>query len=168
MKSPFVLLALALLAGRAAAESRPNLVVFLADDLGYGDIGCFCSPRVQTPRLDRLAAEGARFTSFYGPASVCSPTRVGMLTGRLPFRLGIHTYIPNRSTMHLEGNWSFSRAAANRVACDLGSHRALRTCPSRQKSRARNNHRAAGNAHSGACLVHRSSCPPSLRRCCAP
>jgi len=95
--SPFVISPLAI-----AADPRPNLVVFLADDLGYGDIGCFGSERVKTPRIDQLAAEGARFTSFYGPSSVCSPTRTGMLTGRSPFRLGIYTYIPTGSAMHLQ------------------------------------------------------------------
>ncbi len=77
------------------------MVVFLSDDHGYGDVGCFGSDRVKTPVLDGLAAEGARFTSFYSPASTCSPTRTGMLTGRSPFRLGIYTYIPNKSQMHL-------------------------------------------------------------------
>jgi arylsulfatase A len=98
------LLLLALLApspATAAAPARPNLLVFLTDDHGYGDLGCFGSRRVLTPHLDRLAADGARCTQFYAPASVCSPTRVGMLTGRSPLRLGIYTYIPNNSAMHL-------------------------------------------------------------------
>lgn len=86
----------------AAAGHRPNLLVFLTDDHGYGDLSCYGSQRVQTPHLDRLATEGARFTQFYAPASVCSPTRVGLLTGRSPFRLGIYTYIPNKSAMHLQ------------------------------------------------------------------
>lgn len=90
------------LAATLSAAAPPNLVVFLADDLGYGDIGCFGSDRVRTPRLDALASQGARFTQFYGPASVCSPTRTGMLSGRNPFRLGIYTYIDNRSAMHLQ------------------------------------------------------------------
>lgn len=96
------LLVLAAGVATLAAAARPNLVVFLADDLGYGDVGCFGSERVKTPQLDRLAAEGARCTAFYGPASVCSPTRVGMLSGRSPFRLGIYTYIPQGSAMHLQ------------------------------------------------------------------
>lgn len=85
----------------AAAAPKPNLIVLLADDLGWGDIGANGSERVTTPHLDRIAAEGIRFSQFYAPAAVCSPTRAGILTGRNPFRLGIYTYIPNRSPMHL-------------------------------------------------------------------
>jgi arylsulfatase A len=101
-----VLLALAVLPSqpplaRAATSARPNLVVFLADDLGWGEIGANGSERVKTPHIDRLAAEGIRFTQFYAPAAVCSPTRAGILTGRNPFRLGIYTYIPNNSPMHV-------------------------------------------------------------------
>lgn len=86
----------------ADAPARPNLVIFLADDLGWGDIGANGSKRVKTPRIDRLGAEGVRFTQFYAPAAVCSPTRAGILTGRNPFRLGIYTYIPNNSPMHVQ------------------------------------------------------------------
>lgn len=84
-----------------AADSKPNLVVFMADDLGYGDVGCFGSPRAKTPNIDGLAQQGVKFTQFYAPASTCSPTRSGLLTGRSPLRLGIFTYIPNKSGMHL-------------------------------------------------------------------
>jgi arylsulfatase A len=97
-----LLLLLAVSVSSLLAAERPNLVVFLADDLGYGDLSCFGSDRVKTPRLDALAAEGARCTQFYGPAAVCSPTRAGMLSGRNPFRLGIYTYIPEGSAMHLQ------------------------------------------------------------------
>jgi arylsulfatase A len=96
-----LLLHLAVTAPAPAAAPRPNLLLFLTDDHGYGDLSCYGSTRVQTPHIDRLAAEGARFTQFYAPASVCSPTRVGLLTGRSPFRLGIYNYIPNNSAMHL-------------------------------------------------------------------
>ncbi len=77
-----------------AAESRPNVAVILCDDLGFGDLHCYGHPHIQTPNLDRLAAEGIRFTSFYSAAPVCSPSRVGLLTGRSPNRAGIYDWIP--------------------------------------------------------------------------
>ncbi len=73
-----------------APASRPNFVIVLADDLGYGDLGCQGHPTIRTPRIDRLAAEGLRFTQFYAAAEVCTPSRVGLLTGRLPIRGGLH------------------------------------------------------------------------------
>ncbi|MEM9586930.1 MAG: sulfatase [Planctomycetota bacterium] len=72
----------------SAADSPPNVVFILCDDLGYGDLGCFGHPTMETPRLDQMAAEGQRWTSFYAPASVCSPSRSGYLTGRYPLRNG--------------------------------------------------------------------------------
>lgn len=76
------------------AESRPNIVIILCDDLGWGDLGCYGHPHIRTPRLDRLAGEGIRFTSFYSAAPVCSPSRVGFMTGRNPCRAGIYDWIP--------------------------------------------------------------------------
>ncbi len=75
--------------GTAAADRPPNVVVILADDLGYGDLGSYGARAIRTPNLDRLAAEGVRFTDFYASASVCSPSRAGLLTGRYPVRTGI-------------------------------------------------------------------------------
>jgi uncharacterized sulfatase len=68
---------------------RPNLVVILADDLGYGDLGVQGSRAIETPHMDRLAAEGMRLRHFYSSAPVCSPSRAGLLTGRYPLRSGI-------------------------------------------------------------------------------
>lgn len=76
------------------ADSRPNIVVILCDDLGYGDLACNGHPQIQTPNLDRLAAEGIRFTNCYSAAPVCSPSRTGLLTGRSPNRAGIYDWIP--------------------------------------------------------------------------
>ena len=73
---------------------RPNLVVILADDLGYGDLGVQGSRAIETPRTDQLAAEGMRFTQFYSSAPLCSPSRAGLLTGRYPLRSGIITALP--------------------------------------------------------------------------
>ena len=70
---------------------RPNLIVILADDLGYGDLGVQGSRAIATPQMDRLARNGMRFTQFYASAPVCSPSRAGLLTGRYPLRSGIIT-----------------------------------------------------------------------------
>jgi len=78
----------------SAAETRPNVIVILCDDLGFGDLGCYGHPHIRTPNLDRLAAEGIRFTNFYSAAPVCSPSRVGLMTGRSPNRAGVYDWIP--------------------------------------------------------------------------
>jgi arylsulfatase A len=69
--------------------SKPNFIIILADDMGYGDIGVFGHPTIKTPNLDKMANEGQKWTSFYVAASVCTPSRAGLLTGRLPIRTGM-------------------------------------------------------------------------------
>src|SRR5215468_10158557 len=86
----FLLAACALCAASpVAAAELPNVVIILADDLGYGDLGCYGHPTIRTPNLDRMAAEGMRFTSFYAAAEVCTPSRAALLTGRWPLRNGM-------------------------------------------------------------------------------
>ncbi len=82
-------------AAAAGTSDRPNFVVIVADDLGYGDLGCYGNPDIRTPALDRMAAEGVRMTEFYTPAPTCSPARAAMLTGRHPLRTGLtRVFIP--------------------------------------------------------------------------
>jgi uncharacterized sulfatase len=69
-----------------ASTQRPNVIIILADDLGYGDLACYGHPHFKTPYLDRMAAEGARLTHFNCPAPFCAPTRASLMTGRYPFR----------------------------------------------------------------------------------
>jgi len=73
----------------ADSSSRPNIVLILADDLGYGDLGCYGHPKFKTPHLDQLAKEGARLTQFNTPMPYCAPTRASLLTGRYPSRCGM-------------------------------------------------------------------------------
>ncbi len=85
------LLGLLILFSAAVAHGAPppNFVVIFADDLGYGDLGCYGHPTIATPNLDRMAAEGQRWTDFYSAAPVCTPSRAALLTGRLPIRSGM-------------------------------------------------------------------------------
>src|SRR5436190_9154967 len=84
-----VLLFTVSLALSSQAAKQPNIIVILADDLGYGDLGCYGHPSINTPNLNRMAAEGMRFTDFYVCAPVCTPSRAGLMTGRLPIRSGM-------------------------------------------------------------------------------
>lgn len=77
----------------AAAERRPNVVIILIDDQGYYDLGCYGATEVKTPRIDRLAEEGIRFTDYYAAAPICSPSRAGLLTGAYPRRIGMETWV---------------------------------------------------------------------------
>lgn len=84
-----------------SADRPPNIVVLLADDLGWQDIGCYGGP-VKTPRLNKLAAEGVRFADFHAGAAVCSPSRATLLTGRQHLRTGIYSWIhDSEQTSHL-------------------------------------------------------------------
>ncbi|MEY4799016.1 MAG: hypothetical protein RI978_1317, partial [Verrucomicrobiota bacterium] len=89
--------ALLALSPASAQETPPNFVILFADDLGINDLGCFGRKDQRTPNLDKLAAEGARFTQAYAAASVCSPSRAGLLTGQSPARLKITTFLTGRS-----------------------------------------------------------------------
>lgn len=90
------LVAVAVLSLRAGAlhaheaRGRLNVLFILTDDLGYGDLACYAHPRIKSPRLDRLAKDGMRFTQFYVTSPVCTPTRASFMTGRHPQRFGIH------------------------------------------------------------------------------
>jgi arylsulfatase A-like enzyme len=75
-------------------RQRPNFVFFLIDDMGWKDLGCFGSPFYETPNIDRLAAQGMRFTNAYAACPVCSPTRASIMTGKYPARLRLTDWIP--------------------------------------------------------------------------
>lgn len=85
----------------AAASQSPNVLLIYADDLGYGDLGCYGHPVIQTPHLDQLASDGLRFTQHYSPSALCSPSRAALLTGRTPYRTGVQSWIPEDTGIYL-------------------------------------------------------------------
>ena len=110
------------LISKALSESRPNIVIIFTDDQGYGDLGCYGNKKNKTPRLDQLAKEGIKFTSFYSQ-TVCGPSRSALLTGRQPFRSGgwsmpsseiTFSELMNKSGYHTAciGKWDVSNRKA--------------------------------------------------------
>lgn len=91
----------ALFLGGTRPAPPPNVIIFLADDLGWGDLACYGHPRIKTPNLDAFAAQGVRLTQCYSACSVCSPSRSAILTGRTPYRNGVFRWIPEKHEAHL-------------------------------------------------------------------
>ncbi|MEQ8790965.1 MAG: sulfatase-like hydrolase/transferase [Pirellulaceae bacterium] len=87
----------------AADDSRPNFLVILVDDLGYGDLSCYGADDLKSPHIDRLVAAGMRFDNFYANCPVCSPTRASLLTGRYPEMVGV----PGVIRTHADNNWGW-------------------------------------------------------------
>ena len=83
--------------GLMSAAEKPNIVFNLADDLGINDLSCYGRKEQPTPKLDKLAGEGLRFTSAYCAQPICSPTRAALMTGKAPARLHLTTYLPGRA-----------------------------------------------------------------------
>lgn len=81
----------------ASINQKPNIVIIVADDLGYGDLGCTGNTKIKTPHLDALAKGGALFNHFYSPAQVCSPSRASTMTAKMPYKLGIYSFIGGSS-----------------------------------------------------------------------
>jgi arylsulfatase A len=100
MKTSLALLfGVALCCGGAAQEKKPNIIFILADDLGYGELGCYGQKKILTPRLDKMAAEGVRFTNAYSGNAVCAPSRCNLMTGYHPG----HAWVRNNRTYGYEG-----------------------------------------------------------------
>ena len=83
-----ILLIVSLSTWLSAIAQKPNVVLIMADDLGYHDLGCYGHPKIKTPVLDRLAKHGVKLTGFYAGATVCTPSRIALMTGSYPTRLG--------------------------------------------------------------------------------
>ncbi len=79
-------------------HTHPNFIIIYADDMGYGDLGCYGAELIKTPHLDQMASQGMRFTSFYSCSPVCTPSRAGILTGRYPIRSGLNRVLFPYST----------------------------------------------------------------------
>ncbi|QDT33333.1 sulfatase [Thalassoglobus polymorphus] len=104
-------------------SERPNFLVILCDDLGYGDLGCYGSESIRTPHLDKLASQGIRLTDCYSASPLCSPARAGLLTGRTPSRTGIYSWIAEGNPMNLkrdEKTIATLLKAANYDTCHVG------------------------------------------------
>ena len=82
---------------RADGANPPNVIIILADDLGWADLGCYGSKFHRTPHLDKLSVAGLRFTDAYASCPVCSPTRAALLTGKSPARLHLTDWLPGRT-----------------------------------------------------------------------
>ncbi len=89
-------------------SSKPNVLLILADDHGYGDSSVYGGPNVRTPNIDRIAFEGIRFTDFYANSSVCSPSRASLMTGRFPDRVGV----PGVIRTYADDSWGYFRQDA--------------------------------------------------------
>ncbi len=81
---------------------QPNILLIYVDDLGYGDLGSFGHPVIQSPNVDALAQEGMTLTNYYAPSGLCSPSRAALLTGRYPYRTGIKSWIPEGTDIYLK------------------------------------------------------------------
>lgn len=107
--SMFISISTALPLSNSASENKqesgkPNILILLADDMGYRDIGCYYGGISKTPNIDNLARNGIIFSDFYAPAPNCSPSRAALLTGRAPTRVGLYSYRPPNHPMHLRAD----------------------------------------------------------------
>jgi arylsulfatase A-like enzyme len=103
----------------AATDAKPNILFVLIDDMGYGDLTCYGEHRVHTDQIDRIAAEGIRFTQFYVNAPICSPSRTALLTGQYPARWKITSYLDNRAMNTRRGMAQWLDPAAPSIARDI-------------------------------------------------
>ena len=109
MKSEKLFLILAILSisfitiscsSRSKQENKPNIIIFFTDDQGYGDLGCYGGTGFETPNIDQLAENGIRFTDFYVAASVCTPSRAALLTGKYPKQVDLHIGVISPFSTH--------------------------------------------------------------------
>lgn len=118
MKHIAVYLACLMICFSATADERPNIVLIMADDLGYGDISCYGSETINTPHIDALAKNGIRFTDYHSNGAVCSPTRAALMTGRYPQRTGVEGVIT--AARHREVGLPLEEVTVAEVLKDAG------------------------------------------------
>ena len=97
-----ILVAILAMASSLIAVEKPNVVLIFADDLGYGDLGCYGATKLDTPNIDRLAKQGRRFTDAHSASAVCSPSRYGLLTGKYPLRKNFWGPVPLRQGLTVD------------------------------------------------------------------
>lgn len=101
------------------AQNKPNIIFIMVDDMGSSELGCFGNTFNETPNLDRLAGEGARFTQAYSAAAICSPSRAGLMTGQYPARVRITDFLPGKTDRFLDPQ---KYVTVNRVLSSAGYH----------------------------------------------
>jgi arylsulfatase A len=109
----------------AYGQARPNVVLIMTDDMGYGDIGSYGAPDIRTPNIDSLARDGVRLTDFYSNGVLCSPTRAGFISGRYQQRYGVENALPNDGAPGSERGLKASRFSLPRLLRDNGYATAL-------------------------------------------
>jgi len=125
MRHAIIVLLLAFAALSYSADSiqsnpSPNIIIIFTDDMGYGDLGVYGHPSIKTPNLDKMAFEGQRWTCFYVPANVCTPSRAGLLTGRLPIRSGMYGDDPRTLFPYSKGGLPESEITIAEVLKSVG------------------------------------------------
>ena len=110
------------------SNKKPNIILIMCDDQGYGDVGCYGAEDFETPNLDKMAAEGMRFTDFYVASSVCSPSRTALMTGCYSQRIGLPEVLHPWSEIGISSE-DRSRKVLHPVdLCDQGTSRSSRSC----------------------------------------
>src|SRR5882762_5295461 len=104
----------------APSPRRPSIIFILADDLGYGDLGCYGQTKIKTPNLDKLAAEGIRFTSFYAGSTVCAPSRAALMLGKHTGHLNIRGNTANATLLANETTVAQVLQTAGYRTCLIG------------------------------------------------
>jgi uncharacterized sulfatase len=123
MRFPLLIaLLLPFLCAPPAAAARPNVIMILIDDMGWGDFSCFGNRDAQTPNIDRLAAEGIRFSQFYVSSPICSPSRCGLTTGQYPQRWRITSFLEHRASNERRGMAQWLDPKAPTLARSLQQH----------------------------------------------
>ncbi|ANH80273.1 N-acetylgalactosamine-6-sulfatase [Niabella ginsenosidivorans] len=116
------LLVLAFISRPAFCQQKPNIIFIMADDLGSAELGCYGNSFNETPNLDQLAGEGAKFTQAYAAAPICSPSRAGIMTGQYPARTRITDFLDNNADRYLDPEKYYT---VNRALSDAGYHTAI-------------------------------------------
>ena len=120
-----VALVMATAVASGSAQTKPNVILIMTDDMGYADIGSYGSSDIRTPNIDSLARDGVRLTDFYSNGVLCSPTRAGLISGRYQQRYGVESALPNAGAPGSERGLRASRFSLPRLLRNNGYATAL-------------------------------------------